>query len=353
MTIVVTGGAGFIGSNFVHEWLARSDEPVLNIDALTYAGNLHNLDALRDDARHRFVHGDISDRAMLERLLAEHRPRALIHFAAESHVDLSIRDPGEFIRTNVVGTFALLEAARAYWSELGGSARSEFRFVHISTDEVHGSLDPDAPPFVETDRFVPSNPYAASKAASDHLVRAWQRTYGLPTVTTRCSNNYGPHQFVEKLIPLTIVNALAGKPVPLYGDGRQVRDWLYVTDHCSAIRAVLAAGRAGETYNVGASSERLNIEIVNQLCSMLDSLLPSPLGPYSRLIEHVCDRHGHDRRYAMDASKIKRELGWQPAETLESGLRKTVRWYLDHADWVADVQSGNYRNWTEKDYVAQ
>lgn len=353
MTIVVTGGAGFIGSNFVQEWLARSDEPVLNIDALTYAGNLHNLDALRGDGRHVFVHGDIADRALLARLLTEHQPRALIHFAAESHVDLSIRDPGEFIRTNVVGTFALLEVARTYWTALGDSARTRFRFVHVSTDEVHGSLDPDAPPFVETDPFAPSNPYAASKAASDHLVRAWQHTYGLPTVTTRCSNNYGPQQFVEKLIPLTIANALAGKSVSLYGDGRQVRDWLYVADHCSAVRAVLAAGRVGETYNVGATSERPNIEVVRDVCSLLDSWQPSPLGPYARLIKYVSDRPGHDRRYAIDASKIKSELGWRPVETLESGLLKTVRWYLDHADWVADVQSGNYRNWTEQDYLAR
>jgi dTDP-glucose 4,6-dehydratase len=350
MTILVTGGAGFIGSNFVNDWLAASDETVVNLDALTYAGNLHNLDALRGDARHVFVQGSIGDRALVDRLLAEHRPRALLHFAAESHVDRSIHGPEEFMRTNVFGTFTLLEAARAHWSALDGEAKAAFRFLHVSTDEVYGSLSPTAPAFTETHPYEPNSPYSASKAASDHLVRAWHHTYGLPVLTTNCSNNYGPYHFPEKLIPLVIVNALAGKPLPVYGDGMQVRDWLYVGDHCSAIRAVLARGRVGETYNVGGWNEKPNIEIVHTICALLDELRPHPAGSYQRQITHVTDRPGHDRRYAIDARKIERELGWRPAETFESGIRKTVQWYLGHADWVADVQSGGYRDWVAKNY---
>jgi dTDP-glucose 4,6-dehydratase len=350
MTILVTGGAGFIGSNFVNDWLAASDETVVNLDALTYAGNLHNLDALRGDARHVFLQGSIGDRALVDRLLAEHRPRALLHFAAESHVDRSIHGPEEFMRTNVFGTFTLLEAARAHWSALDGEAKAAFRFLHVSTDEVYGSLSPTAPAFTETHPYEPNSPYSASKAASDHLVRAWHHTYGLPVLTTNCSNNYGPYHFPEKLIPLVIVNALAGKPLPVYGDGMQVRDWLYVGDHCSAIRAVLARGRVGETYNVGGWNEKPNIEIVHTICALLDELRPHPAGSYQRQITHVTDRPGHDRRYAIDARKIERELGWRPAETFESGIRKTVQWYLGHADWVADVQSGGYRDWVAKNY---
>jgi dTDP-glucose 4,6-dehydratase len=353
MTILVTGGAGFIGSNFVNDWLAQSDEPVANLDALTYAGNLHNLDGLRGDTRHVFVQGDIGDRDLLDRLLAEHRPRAIVHFAAESHVDRSIHGPGEFIRTNVNGTFVLLEAARGYWSALEGEAKAVFRFLHVSTDEVYGSLAPDAPAFSEDHPYQPNSPYSASKAASDHLVRAWHHTYGLPVLTTHCSNNYGPYHFPEKLIPLMIVNALAGKPLPVYGDGLQVRDWLYVGDHCIAIRTVLAKGRAGETYNVGGWNEKPNIEIVHRICELLDELRPSSAGSYKRLITHVTDRPGHDRRYAIDARKIERELGWRPAETFESGIRKTVRWVLDHADWVANVQSGGYRDWVAKNYASR
>ncbi len=351
MTLLVTGGAGFIGSNFVNDWFAGHDEPVVNLDALTYAGNLHNLDALRNDARHRFVQGDIGDRALLDRLLAEHRPRAIVNFAAESHVDRSIHGPGEFMRTNVLGTFALLEAARAYWGGLDGDAKASFRFLHVSTDEVYGSLTPDAPAFTESHAYEPNSPYSASKAASDHLVRAWHHTYGLPVLTTNCSNNYGPYHFPEKLVPLMIVNALAGKPLPVYGDGMQVRDWLYVGDHCSAIRSVLASGRVGETYNVGGWNEKPNIEIVKTICALLDELRPDAGGPYARLISYVKDRPGHDRRYAIDARKIERELGWRPAETFESGIRKTVRWYLDHADWVANVQSGGYRDWVATNYA--
>jgi dTDP-glucose 4,6-dehydratase len=340
MTILVTGGAGFIGSNFVNDWLAAGDETVVN------------LDALRVDALHVFVRGDIGDRALLDRLLAEHRPRAVLHFAAESHVDRSIHGPGEFIRTNVIGSFTLLEAVRGFWSALQGDERSAFRFLHVSTDEVYGSLAPSAPAFTETHAYEPNSPYSASKAASDHLVRAWHHTYGLPVLTTNCSNNYGPFHFPEKLIPLMIVNALAGKPLPVYGDGMQVRDWLYVGDHCSAIRAVLAQGRVGETYNVGGWNEMPNIEIVHTVCALLDELRPHADGPYTRLITHVTDRPGHDRRYAIDARKIERELGWRPAETFASGIRKTVQWYLDHADWVADVQSGGYRDWVAKQYGA-
>jgi len=353
MTLMVTGGAGFIGSNFVLDWLAQSDETVVNLDALTYAGNLQNLAALQGDARHVFVRGDIADLALVDRLLAEHRPRALIHFAAESHVDRSIHGPGAFIKTNVEGTFTLLEAARAYWSALAGEAKAGFRFHHVSTDEVYGSLAPDSPAFTETHAYEPNSPYSASKAASDHLVRAWHHTYGLPVLTTNCSNNYGPWHFPEKLIPLMIVNALAGKPLPLYGDGLQVRDWLFVADHCAAIREVLARGRVGETYNIGGWNEQTNRDIVHRICELLDELRPSAQGPYRRLITHVTDRPGHDRRYAIDARKIERELGWRPAETFETGIRKTVQWYLDHGDWVADVQSGSYRDWVATNYTAR
>jgi dTDP-glucose 4,6-dehydratase len=353
MTILVTGGAGFIGSNFVLDWLAENDEPVVNLDALTYAGNLRNLASLEGDTRHVFVRGDICDRALVEGLLAEHRPRALLHFAAESHVDRSIHGPGAFMRTNVDGTFTLLEAARAYWSGLDGDAKAAFRFHHVSTDEVYGSLAPDAPAFTEEHPYQPNSPYSASKAASDHLVRAWHHTYGLPVLTSNCSNNYGPYHFPEKLIPLMIVNALAAKPLPIYGDGLNVRDWLYVRDHASAIRAVLANGRVGETYNVGGWNEKTNREIVHTICDLLDELAPSAEGSYRRLITFVKDRPGHDRRYAIDARKIERELGWRPAETFESGIRKTVQWYLDHPDWVAEVQSGSYREWVETHYAAR
>ena len=350
MTILVTGGAGFIGSNFVLDWLRQCDEPVINLDALTYAGNLENLASLAGDPRHIFVKGDICDRALVDRLLIEHRPRALVHFAAESHVDRSIHGPGAFMKTNVEGTFTLLEAARAFWSTLEGDAKAGFRFHHVSTDEVYGSLKPTDPPFAETNAYEPNSPYSASKAASDHLVRAWHHTYGLPVVTTNCSNNYGPYHFPEKLIPLMIVNALAGKPLPVYGDGQQIRDWLYVTDHCSGIRAVLAGGTPGETYNIGGWNEKANIDIVKTVCALLDELKPSAEGPYARLITYVKDRPGHDRRYAIDARKIERELGWRPAETFETGIRKTVQWYLDHPDWVARVQSGAYRDWLDKQY---
>jgi dTDP-glucose 4,6-dehydratase len=353
MTILVTGGAGFIGSNFVLDWLAGSQERVVNLDALTYAGNLHNLDTLRGDARHVFVQGDIGDRALVDRLFAEHRPRAVLHFAAESHVDRSIHGPGEFMRTNVQGTFTLLEAARAHWSALRDDAKPAFRFLHVSTDEVYGSLEPGAPAFTESHPYEPNSPYSASKAASDHLVRAWHHTYGLPVLTTNCSNNYGPFHFPEKLIPLMIVNALAGKPLPVYGDGMQIRDWLYVRDHCSAIRTVLDKGRVGQTYNIGGWNEKPNIEIVKTICALLDELRPDAQGPYARLITYVKDRPGHDRRYAIDARKIERELGWRPAETFDSGIRKTVQWYLDHAQWVANVQSGGYRDWLAKNYAAR
>ena len=353
MSILVTGGAGFIGSNFVLDWLATSQEPVVNLDALTYAGNLHNLDSLRGDARHVFVQGDIAERELLDRLLAQHRPRAVLHFAAESHVDRSIHGPGDFMRTNVLGTFALLEAVRAHWNTLDDEARSAFRFLHVSTDEVYGSLAPDAAAFDEKHPYEPNSPYSASKAASDHLVRAWHHTYGLPVLTTNCSNNYGPYQFPEKLIPLMIVNALASKPLPVYGDGMQVRDWLYVGDHCSAIRTVLASGRVGDTYNIGGWNEKPNIDIVQTICTLLDEMRADPHGSHARLITHVKDRPGHDRRYAIDARKIHRELGWRPAETFDSGIRKTVQWYLDHADWVANVQSGSYRDWLARNYAAR
>ncbi len=348
--ILVTGGAGFIGTNFVLDWIRATGEPVVNLDALTYAGNRRSLSSLDGDSRHVFVHGDICDRALVDRLLATHRPRAIVHFAAESHVDRSIHGPGAFVRTNVEGTFTLLEGARAWWSSLPSGEREEFRFLHVSTDEVYGSLGPDDPAFSETTPYAPNSPYSASKAASDHLVRAWHHTYGLPVLTTNCSNNYGPYQFPEKLIPLMIVNALAGKPLPLYGDGLNVRDWLYVGDHCSAIREVLARGRPGETYNVGGNSERTNLEIVRAVCALLDELRPDPAGARERLITFVADRPGHDRRYAIDARKLERELGWTPRESFESGLARTVRWYLDNEAWVRDVQSGAYRQWVEANY---
>jgi dTDP-glucose 4,6-dehydratase len=349
--ILVTGGAGFIGSNFVLDWLAQSDEPVLNLDKLTYAGNRRNLNSLDGDARHVFVQGDIGDTGLVARLLAEHRPRAVINFAAESHVDRSIHGAEDFIQTNIVGTFRLLEAVRGHWLDLPEAERAAFRFLHVSTDEVYGSLTPDAPAFTEQHAYEPNSPYSASKAASDHLVRAWHHTHGLPVLTTNCSNNYGPYHFPEKLIPLMIVNALAGKPLPVYGDGLQVRDWLYVGDHCSAIRRVLEAGRVGETYNVGGWNEQPNIQIVKTICALLDELRPRADGqPYAAQITHVKDRPGHDRRYAIDARKIERELGWRPAETFDTGIRKTVRWFLDHADWVAEVQSGAYREWVNAQY---
>lgn len=348
--ILVTGGAGFIGANFVLDWIAETGEPVVNLDKLTYAGNLENLTALDGDARHVFVRNDICEREAIDALLAQHQPRAIVHFAAESHVDRSIHGPGEFMRTNVEGTFTLLEAARAYWSTLAGAEKENFRFLHVSTDEVYGSLGPNDPPFAETNAYEPNSPYSASKAASDHLVRAWHHTYGMPVLTTNCSNNYGPYQFPEKLIPLVMANALAGKPLPIYGDGMNVRDWLYVGDHCAAIRAVLAGGRVGETYNIGGWNEMPNLVIVKTICALLDDLRPDPAGKYERLISFVTDRLGHDRRYAIDARKIERELGWRPAETFETGIRKTVRWYLDHQDWVAHVQSGAYRDWVQKNY---
>ena len=349
--ILVTGGAGFIGANFILDWLSASDEPVLNLDKLTYAGNLENLAALQGDPRYAFVQGDIGDQALVDRLLAQHRPRAIVNFAAESHVDRSIHGPGEFIQTNIVGTFSLLESVRAYCATLDDAGRAAFRFLHVSTDEVYGSLEKDAPAFSETNRYEPNSPYSASKAASDHLVRAYHHTYGLPVVTTNCSNNYGPWQFPEKLIPLMIANALAGKPLPIYGDGQQIRDWLYVSDHCVAIRRVLEAGRLGETYNIGGWNEKPNLDIVHAICDLLGELRPRADGKsYREQITYVTDRPGHDRRYAIDATKIERELGWRPAETFETGIRKTIQWYLDHAQWVANVQSGAYRKWVEKNY---
>jgi dTDP-glucose 4,6-dehydratase len=351
--ILVTGGAGFIGSNFVLEWLGEpgARRRVVNLDALTYAGNLENLASLQGDERHHFVRGDITDRELLDRLLQQHRPSAIIHFAAESHVDRSIHGPGAFMKTNIEGTYTLLEAARAYWSALEDAEKTRFRFLHVSTDEVYGTLGPNDSPFAETHPYEPNSPYSASKAASDHLVRAWHHTYGLPVLTTNCSNNYGPLHFPEKLIPLMIVNALAGKPLPVYGDGLQVRDWLYVRDHCSAIRRVLEAGRLGETYNVGGWNEKPNIEIVHTVCALLDELKPRADGQsYRAQISHVKDRPGHDRRYAIDARKIERELGWRPAETFETGIRKTVQWYLDNPGWVQRVQSGAYREWVSTHY---
>ena len=350
--ILVTGGAGFIGANFVLDWLAQSDEALVNLDILTYAGNLDTLRSLDGDQRHLFVRGDIGDAALVAKLLAEHQPRAVVNFAAESHVDRSIHGPEDFIQTNIVGTFHLLEAVRAYWGGLEGEARQAFRMLHVSTDEVYGSLAKDDAAFTETHRYEPNSPYSASKAASDHLVRAYHHTYGLPVLTTNCSNNYGPYHFPEKLIPLMIVNALAGKPLPVYGDGQQIRDWLYVKDHCSAIRRVLAAGKLGDVYNVGGWNEKPNIEIVHTICALLDELRPRTDGvSYSTQITYVTDRPGHDRRYAIDASKLQRELGWKPAETFETGIRKTVQWYLENNAWVDNVTSGTYRTWIEKQYT--
>jgi dTDP-glucose 4,6-dehydratase len=348
--ILVTGGAGFIGANFVLDWLADCDESIVNFDKLTYAGNLENLATLQGDARHIFVRGDICDRVILERLMAEHKPRAIVHFAAESHVDRSIHGPSDFIRTNIEGTFTLLEVARAYWNGLDENAKTEFRFLHVSTDEVYGSLDLKALPFTESKAYEPNSPYSASKAASDHLIRSWHHTYGLPVLTTNCSNNYGAYQFPEKLIPLVIANAMAGKPLPIYGDGQNVRDWLYVTDHCAAIRKVLAQGRPGETYNVGGWNEKTNLDVVNTLCEILNELSPSSLGSYKRLITYVKDRPGHDKRYAIDARKLEQEHGWKPAETFETGIRKTVAWYLDNQPWVDNVLSGAYRDWETLNY---
>ncbi|HEY6242110.1 MAG TPA: dTDP-glucose 4,6-dehydratase [Burkholderiales bacterium] len=350
MTVLVTGGAGFIGSNFVLDWLTQDAEPIVDLDKLTYAGNAANLEALKDNSSHVFVHGDICDRDRVQRLLERHTPRAIVHFAAESHVDRSIHGPAEFVQTNVVGTLCLLEEARAFWEKLPQSGRDSFRFLHISTDEVYGSLGPGDPPFSETSPYAPSSPYAASKAASDHLVRAYHHTYGLPTLVTNCSNNYGPYQFPEKLVPLMILNALMGKPLPVYGDGKNVRDWVFVADHCAAIRAVLARGRTGETYNIGGNAEKSNLEVVNAICTLLDEAQPHRKSPHAELLTFVKDRPGHDRRYAMDAGKMSRELGWKPAESFESGLRKTVAWYLDNPDWVAHVTSGAYRTWIEKNY---
>ncbi|UCV24671.1 dTDP-glucose 4,6-dehydratase [Ferribacterium limneticum] len=349
--ILVTGAAGFIGSNFVLDWLAQSDEPVINLDDLTYAGNLENLASLDGDARHIFVKGSIGDFDLVSKLLAEHQPRAVVNFAAESHVDRSIHGPEDFIQTNIVGTFRLLEAVRAFHGQLEKTAKNEFRFLHVSTDEVYGSLAKDDPAFTETHQYEPNSPYSASKAASDHLVRAYHHTYGLPVLTTNCSNNYGPYHFPEKLIPLVIHNALAGKALPIYGDGQQIRDWLYVKDHCSAIRRVLEAGRVGETYNVGGWNEKPNLDVVHTLCAILDELSPRADGkPYVEQITYVTDRPGHDRRYAIDATKIERELGWKPAETFETGIKKTVQWYLDNQAWVANVTSGAYQNWVGKQY---
>ena len=351
MTIIVTGAAGFIGSNFVLDWLAQSDEKVINLDNLTYAGNLENLASLDGDGRHIFVKGDIGDFELVAKLLAEHQPRAVVNFAAESHVDRSIHGPEDFIQTNIVGTFRLLEAVRAFHGQLEKTAKNEFRFLHVSTDEVYGSLATDDPAFTETHQYEPNSPYSASKAASDHLVRAYHHTYGLPVLTTNCSNNYGPYHFPEKLIPLVIHNALAGKPLPIYGDGQQIRDWLYVKDHCSAIRRVLEAGRLGETYNVGGWNEKPNLDVVHTLCAILDELSPRADGkPYKEQITYVTDRPGHDRRYAIDATKIERELGWKPAETFETGIKKTVQWYLDNQAWVSNVTSGAYREWLGKQY---
>jgi dTDP-glucose 4,6-dehydratase len=350
--ILVTGGAGFIGSNFILQWIAEERSTVLNLDKLTYAGNLNNLRSVENDRHYQFRQGDIVDRQLVRALLEQHRPRAIVHFAAESHVDRSIHGPDDFICTNVNGTFSLLEEARAYWCGLGEAERGRFRFLHVSTDEVYGSLAPDDPAFSETTAYAPNSPYSASKAASDHLVRAYHHTYGLPTLTTNCSNNYGPYQFPEKLIPLMILNACQGKPLPVYGDGLNVRDWLYVEDHCRAIRTVLAGGRSGQTYNIGGRSEKKNLEIVGIICDLLDELRPGdPVVPHSQLITFVKDRPGHDRRYAMDAGKIEQELRWHPRETFESGIRKTVAWYLEHEDWVRDVTSGSYRQWMAKHYA--
>jgi dTDP-glucose 4,6-dehydratase len=352
MSILVTGGSGFIGSNFILDWLSASNELVINIDKLTYAGNPENLAALSGDERYVFVKGDICDRAQVSSLLKKYQPRALLHFAAESHVDRSIHGPGEFIRTNIDGTFNLLEVTRDYYDALNAEQRHHFRFLHVSTDEVFGTLGSNDPSFSETTAYAPNSPYSASKAASDHLVRAWHHTYGLPVVTTNCSNNYGPFQFPEKLIPLVITSALAGKSLPVYGDGQQVRDWLYVQDHCSAIRCVLEAGQVGETYNIGGWNEKTNLDVVNTLCALLDELKPAAKS-YREQIAFVTDRPGHDRRYAIDARKIEHKLGWKPDETFETGMRKTVQWYLGHQDWVYKVQSGEYQQWVSKNYVSR
>lgn len=352
--ILVTGGAGFIGSNFVLDWLAQSGEPIVNLDKLTYAGNLNNLSGIKQDPRHIFIKGDICDTQHVSTILSTYKPRAIIHFAAESHVDRSIYGPAEFVATNINGTFSLLEASRAYHSSMPQGEQTKFRFLSISTDEVYGSLDPSDAPFSELAPFAPNSPYSASKAAADHLVRAYHHTYGLPTLTTNCSNNYGPYHFPEKLIPLMINNALEGKPLPIYGDGQNVRDWLYVGDHCAAIRRVLADGRVGETYNIGGWNERTNLEVVHTLCDMLDQLNPksdkASSGSYRDQIVYIKDRPGHDRRYAIDARKIERELGWKPAETFESGIRKTIHWFLDNRDWVNNVQSGEYLKWVAQNY---
>lgn len=349
--ILVTGGAGFIGSNFVLDWLEKLDEPVINLDKLTYAGNLDNLKTVADNKKHIFVKGDIGDFELVSKLLAEHKPRAVLNFAAESHVDRSIHGPEDFIQTNVVGTFHLLEAVRAYWNGLDEDAKAAFKFLHVSTDEVYGTLEKNDPPFNECNRYEPNSPYSASKAASDHLVRAYHHTYGLPVLTTNCSNNYGPYHFPEKLIPLVIHNALNGKPLPIYGDGQQIRDWLFVKDHCTAIRRVLSAGRLGETYNVGGWNEKPNLEVVHTICDILDELKPRADGQsYKTQITFVKDRPGHDRRYAIDASKLEKELGWKPAETFETGIRKTVQWYLDNQAWVENITSGQYMKWVEKQY---
>ena len=352
--ILVTGGAGFIGSNFVLDWLSAASgaaDAVVNVDKLTYAGNRQNLASVASDPRHHFVRADICDRGAMDAVIAAHRPRAIVHFAAESHVDRSILGPEAFVQTNVIGTFTLLEAARAYWQSLDAAGRDGFRFLHVSTDEVYGSLGADDPAFEETTPYQPNSPYSASKAGSDHLVRSYFHTYGLPVLTTNCSNNYGPYQFPEKLIPQMIANALAAKPLPIYGDGLNVRDWLYVSDHCAAIRRVLEGGRPGEVYNIGGRSEKPNIEIVRRVCALVDEYRPDPAGPRERLMTYVKDRPGHDRRYAINATKIDRELGWKPAETFESGIRKTVRWYLDNQAWVAAVQSGAYRDWITRNYA--
>jgi dTDP-glucose 4,6-dehydratase len=349
--ILVTGCAGFIGSNFIHTWFENHEEGVINVDKLTYAGNLENLAAFAQDPRHHFVQGDIGDRALIEGLLSAHKPRAIINFAAESHVDRSIHGPQDFIETNIVGTFNLLESARTYWSNLATEQKEAFRFVHVSTDEVYGTLSAKEPPFAETNAYMPNSPYAASKAASDHLVRAWHHTYGLPVITTNCSNNYGPFHFPEKLIPLIIMNALNGKPLPIYGDGQQVRDWLYVQDHTRAIARVLQGGRIGETYNIGGWNEKANIDVVKLICARLDTLKPRTDGkPYADQIAYVTDRPGHDRRYAIDARKVERELGWKPSETFETGIQKTIQWYLDNPEWVVHVSSGEYRQWVDKQY---
>jgi dTDP-glucose 4,6-dehydratase len=352
--ILVTGGAGFIGSNFVLQWCASEGARIVNLDKLTYAGNLNNLSAVQNNPRYHFERADIVDRDSVGALLRQHQPRAIVHFAAESHVDRSIHGPDDFVRTNVNGTFSLLEETRAYWSALAESDRRSFRFLHVSTDEVYGSLSPTEPAFSETTAYSPNSPYSASKAASDHFVRAYHHTYGLPTLTTNCSNNYGPYQFPEKLIPLVILNARAGKPLPVYGDGKNIRDWLYVEDHCHAIQTVLAQGRVGETYNIGGRSEKTNLEIIGAICEMLDKLRPNdPVVPHSKLVNFVKDRPGHDRRYAMDTRKIERELSWHPLETFESGIHKTVGWYLEHEEWVRDVTSGSYRQWMAKQYVTE